>query len=267
MADAKITYNSSVIAELNGGQTATLKCKGKKMDDDVTVESLGGSGTDERFKQLVEGTLTEIDDSEATAIRDYAFYRITNLQKFHGANVEKIGEYAFSTNQGTPVLVDILFPKCTEIKSYAFRNCRFLPKASFPSMKKINSNSFYNCVAMEMVDLGQVITIGNEAFSGNASLKVAILRNTEQMAALSSKTAFDNCYHFHGTVNTTYNPEGKKDGYFYVPRKWLSDEDETMDYRRATNWTTLATQFRALEDYTVDGTTTGELDWEKVNAS
>jgi hypothetical protein len=42
MADTKITYQSDVIAEINGGQTATLKCNGMKMNGDVTVESLGG---------------------------------------------------------------------------------------------------------------------------------------------------------------------------------------------------------------------------------
>ena len=53
-------------------------------------------------------------------------------------------------------------------------------------------------------------------------------------------------------------------GYIYVPRALLSDDDETKDYRRATNWSTYAAQFRALEDYTVDGTTTGELDKTKI---
>jgi hypothetical protein len=32
----------------------------------------------------------------------------------------------------------------------------------------------------------------------------------------------------------------------------------------ATNWSAFATQFRALEDYTKDGTTTGEFDDEKA---
>lgn len=35
-------------------------------------------------------------------------------------------------------------------------------------------------------------------------------------------------------------------------------------YKAATNWSTYATQFRALEDYTVDGTITGELDSTKI---
>ena len=82
--------------------------------------------------------------------------------------------------------------------------------------------------------------------------------------SLSNSSMFDTCYHISGKVSSTYNPTGAKDGYIYVPRALLSDTDETKDYRRATNWSTFATQFRALEDYTVDGTTTGELDPNKI---
>jgi hypothetical protein len=69
------------------------------------------------------------------------------------------------------------------------------------------------------------------------------------MCTLANTSAFSNCNHFHGTVNSQYNPDGLKDGYIYVPKALLSDEDETMDYRRATNWSTFASQFRAIEDY------------------
>jgi hypothetical protein len=34
-----------------------------------------------------------------------------------------------------------------------------------------------------------------------------------------------------------------------VPKALLSDDDATKDYRRATNWSTFANQFRAIEDY------------------
>ena len=95
--------------------------------------------------------------------------------------------------------------------------------------------------------------------SGNYSIKAVILR-TDAICTLSNTNAFSSCYHFYGTANSTYNPEGKKDGYIYVPSALIEQ------YKVATNWVTFADQFRALEDYTVDGTTTGELDWEKVNA-
>jgi tRNA A37 threonylcarbamoyladenosine synthetase subunit TsaC/SUA5/YrdC len=51
---------------------------------------------------------------------------------------------------------------------------------------------------------------------------------------------------------------GKGTGYVYVPSALI----ET--YKTATNWSTFANQFRALEDYTVDGTVSGELDESKI---
>lgn len=39
---AAITYNGTIIATLNGGQTATLKCAGMTMESDVVVEMRGG---------------------------------------------------------------------------------------------------------------------------------------------------------------------------------------------------------------------------------
>ena len=46
--------------------------------------------------------------------------------------------------------------------------------------------------------------------------------------------------------------------YIYVPRALVND------YKAATTWAQYADKFRALEDYTVDGTTTGELDTTKI---
>ena len=62
----------------------------------------------------------------------------------------------------------------------------------------------------------------------------------------------------HGTVNTKYNPNGLKDCYIYVPSALIDS------YKAATNWTTFSTQFRALENYTLDGTINGLLDPSKI---
>ena len=51
--------------------------------------------------------------------------------------------------------------------------------------------------------------------------------------ALNSN-AFTNCYHFTGTTNSTYNPQGLKDGRIYVP------DDKVDALKTATNWSTYA---------------------------
>ena len=75
-----------------------------------------------------------------------------------------------------------------------------------------------------------------------------ILRNTEKACGLSNTSALS------GT------PIESGSGYIYVPAALVDS------YKTASNWSTYANQFRALEDYTVDGTTTGALDDSKVNA-
>jgi hypothetical protein len=69
---------------------------------------------------------------------------------------------------------------------------------------------------------------------------------------------FNTCYHILGTTTATYNPSGSKDGYIYVPSSLVDS------YTANSKWSTYATQFRALESYTVDGTITGALDKSKI---
>ena len=60
-----------------------------------------------------------------------------------------------------------------------------------------------------------------------------IIRNMDTIPVLSSN-AFNNCYHFSGTVDSTYNPQGLKDGRIYVP-------DNMVDrLKQETNWSVYA---------------------------
>jgi hypothetical protein len=87
-----------------------------------------------------------------------------------------------------------------------------------------------------------VTSIGNYAFGGCQALTTLVLRNTAKVATLSNSNALKNTPIASGT------------GYIYAPHALVDS------YKAATNWSTYAAQFRALEDYTVDGTVTGELD-------
>lgn len=196
----------------------------------------GGStgGTDERFKQLVEGTLTEVNDSEITKIKQYGFSNINSLETVNLPSVESIEACAFS-------------------------GCFKLSEVKLKGLA-VPRNAFEMCYRLKKIDISFAESIGTYAFTANYSLLALILRDNT-LCSLSSTTAFSSCYHIHGTPIIGWNEEGKKDGYIYVPSALIEQ------YKVATNWVTFADQFRALEDYTVDGTTTGELDWEKVNAA
>ena len=151
--------------------------------------------------------------------------------------------------------------KCRIIGKSSFWGCKSLTKVRFPCVYRIGSNAFRFCSALSQIDFGEnaitVPSIDSYAFADAYSLKAIIMRY-QTMYKISNQNAFDSCHHFHGTVNETYNPNGLKDGYIYVPSALVEK------YKSETNWSTFADQFRALEDYTVDGTITGELDESKI---
>ena len=113
----------------------------------------------------------------------------------------------------------------------------------------IGIGALRNCKQLTSVDLPVVTSIESMAFFFCSQLITLILRS-ENLCILSAINAFSN-----SAIGA---------GYIYVPRALLSDDDATKDYRRASNWANFSTQFRALEDYTVDGTITGELDESKI---
>ena len=128
--------------------------------------------------------------------------------------------------------------------------------------KGTNFNSmFYGCYEVKKIDISS-FNISSTSYTLKwcyecYSLKAVVIRSFGTKYTLNSNS-FYACYHILGTTDATYNPNGDKDGYIYVPRNMI----ETLS--SATNWSTYATQFRALEDYTKDGTTTGEFDDEKA---
>ena len=65
------------------------------------------------------------------------------------------------------------------------------------------------------------------------SLTKFIIRNIDTRPVLNSN-AFNNCYHFSGTTDATYNPQGLKDGRIYVP------DNKVEELKAATNWSAFA---------------------------
>lgn len=248
----------------------------------VTVEVASGGGGGGDFDALIEGTLTEVS-SGATKVSKYTFCEYDSLTSVYFPNAMSIGAYAFQNCQkftsadfpNVTSIRDCAFYRCVNLTNLnipkaegtiggsAFYGCESLTSVDFPNATFIANRSFQNCKKLTSADFLNVTGISSNAFTACYILTAVILRS-DTMCNLSSTGAFNSCYHILGTVDSTYNPNGDKDGYFYVPRALLSDTDATKDYRRATNWSTYSTQFRALEDYTVDGTITGALDPNKI---
>ena len=268
--------------EVEGGSSVRLPTGGKYCPKDIIVTAKGGSsagGGD--LDALIEGTITEVNSGvtsvvgfafygqkkltsanlqNATIVCERAFYLCTNLTRANFPKATQIGQYAFYS---CSKLTSIDLPSATSIGNSAFHSCSKLTSIDLPSATSIEANSFNGCSALTSIDLPSATSIGNSAFeycnkivSANlpsatsigssafsrcASLKSVILRS-ETVCALANTSAFQYCYHILGTVNSTYNPNGDRDGYIYVPANLVDA------YKSATNWSTYASQIRAIED-------------------
>ncbi len=170
------------------------------------------------------------------------------LTELNEPNVTEIGAYQFYAFE---MLERAIFPSVTTAGAAAFRGCP-LVEAYFPMLGVIPDQLFYSA-KFRIFDAPIAVSVGSSAFSYNSNLVALILRNEDAVVSLDNKNAF---------TNTRIN--SGNGGYVYVPRALLDDNNKDKDYRQATNWTNFASRFRVLEDYTVDGTTTGALDESKI---
>ncbi len=140
--------------------------------------------------------------------------------------VKDLGSYALA---GCYSLVSASFPNVTKLYTSAFYRCTNLTDISFPNLLEISTDVFNGCTKLSKADLKVVASIGQSAFSGCTSLKTLIIR-TSTCASLGNSAFFN-------------TPIGNGIGDIYVPSNLVDA------YKSATNWSALATQIRAIEDY------------------
>lgn len=175
---------------------------------------------------------------------------------------------------GNTSIKSVSFPTATEIQSSVFGNCTNLTEINLRALTTINGGNIFTNVTAPLIfpELttypainainsykGALIDLGTKIgriepfmFSGDSNLVTLVLRKAT-VPELHAVNAFN---------GTKYATNGAGGAYVYVPRDLISS------YQAATNWATLYAahndMFRALEDYTVDGTTTGEFDETKL---
>lgn len=190
----------------------------------------------------------------AEHIDGYAFRRCIALEALDLPNVTTVINDAF---YGCKALVSVNLPRATRIDNNAFRDCTSLVSVNIPSFSpSTNPTSLFNgCSSLPNVDLPQGVTkVVTSMFKGCTVLKTLILRR-ESVCTLSATDAFD------GTPFASGGTGGK----VLVPRALIES------YETATNWSTLyaagTCAFLAIEDHTVDGTITGEIDWASMSVA
>lgn len=201
------------------------------------LESIGSYAFDGCIK------LNSIDLSNLKSAGDSMFSGCKALTSVDIPLVTELPNRAFCNN---PLLRQITAPSATILKEYAFSQCINLKEATFPLVTAIEANCFADCYnSLSRVDFPSLESIARRAFYGSRKLKILILRNPTTIVSLGQNV-----------LDGTLIDNGQ--GQIYVPSSLIEG------YKVATNWSNYASQFRALEDYTVDGTITGELDESKI---
>lgn len=213
----------------------------------ASIEGGGGGDSGETIDALFNNTLTHLT-SNATSLRAYALRGCSKLVSVDLPKVTSVGDNALygvglaelylpacTKVGGTAIcycnsLVKVNLPTCTTLGTYAFRDNKLLAEVSLPYVTTLSQNALYNCDSLKKISLPSVTTINASAFNGSANFETLILEKTS-VVTLANTNAFTGTKIASGT------------GYIYVPSALVES------YTAASNWSTYAAQFRAIEDY------------------
>lgn len=114
-------------------------------------------------------------------------------------------------------------------------NCSSLERFSAPNLKDTGNlaYAFYGCGNISYIDFGKIQKLSINSIGGCHKVTTVIFRNLDVVA-------LDNVFNNNNSItrdNYTYYCN------FYVPKAMLEE------YKSATNWSTYADRFRAIEDY------------------
>lgn len=241
-----------------------------------------GGGMDEKLAALMTGTANGeivIDNIESLKMTRFVFGRDPGLNpveilRFPDLTTWTFGNYSggivsnnTSANRASesPTLRILDLPKCRDLYIGLVNNAT--NRLTFGNLETLNAPELINlygsiraiaatelrfkkltnlmaqcqyCPSLELFDFNGTSVLPTQCWRGCTNLKALVIRASNvpyiYAADILQGTAIE-----AGT------------GYIYVPRAMISA------YEAATNWTVYTGRFRALEDYTSDGTLTGDF--------
>lgn len=244
--------NISLLNVLNIGQNGFNGCTNLKT---VTLKYIHGIGN-YAFAgcSKLEEFVAE-DDGVRFNINQEAFSGCTKLQtvSLPGAQLLQANCFVNCTS-----LVNVDLPNLTTINRYsAFRNCSSLRVIKFPKLITTGGygDNFNSCTSLEIIYYSALTTFSAANSTQNwytdcPNLKCIVLPSA---TVVTLRVAQELLYLYDGTLPNAY---------IYVPNNLISS------YQNATNWATVYASrpniFRPLENYTIDGSTTGDIDETKI---
>lgn len=232
--DPGLARDIEELKEIYPNLSITYDEVGKHLSTLLVERTLSGDYTNDRVTSVGAhafsgaNQLTSVSMPKVTSVGGNAFIGCNKLKSVSMPLVTEVGENAFAN---CTALVEVNLPSLTSISQTAFFNCTSLERVSFPSVKTISGvNAFCDSKALTTVDLASVVSItGAQAFT-NCKISALILR-PDTVCTLSGLNTFAGTQIVSGT------------GYIYVPAALVDS------YKAATNWSTYASQIRAIEDY------------------
>ncbi len=232
------------------------------------ISSMTGSAVED-YSTIVNGAMFNDDTATIIGTKMYAGTfagstvkrveipnGVTTISKhaFHYSYVEEIiipdTVQTFDANcfDNTYNLKHLDFPKNLRVLGY---RCLALTNISenivLPSsVNTIEDNAFMSSDFTGIELPSGVTSVGYAALSGCIYLKTLVIRASSVLGVDEHKTPLSS------------SAISKGNGYIYVPSALINS------YKSNTYWSQYANQFRALEDYTVDGTVTGAFDYSRV---
>ena len=162
----------------------------------------------------------------------YTFYDCTNLQTVNLPNLTNAGRLD-NTFYNCTNLQTVNLPNLTNatLGNNVFENCVSLQTIELKISNVYGGDIFRNCTSLTQVK-APLKSINSTCFSNCSALRKLILPQTDKITTLESSTAFK---------DTFLDKDGVTNG-IYVPSALLNE------YRKATNWVTLANHIHALND-------------------
>lgn len=251
----KSSPSEECIALLNGVHESNFyndevtKIKSYFFKDDVWLVSVDLPNVIEMGKNVFDGcsALVNVSLPNLTTSGGNDFRNCTSLETINLPNYVECESFTSGLFTGCTALKNINVPKLTDVSQSMFDDCTSLEKLVLPSVTYLSNACFERCYNLTCIDFYQKVELSAKFPITDCGLKHLIFRN-ETMSVDSNMSSST----FYGT------PIADGTGYIYVPRSLVDS------YKTHNKWSPYANQFRAIEDYTVDGTIMGEMDWNKL---
>ena len=218
----------------------------------------------ETYQKIIDRTITEVNLPNLTSVGTYGFNNCTALTEVNLPNLTSVGAYGFNN---CTALTEVNLPNLTSVGAYGFNSCINLVKLVMPTVETIDGYSVFNRVGYDIKDdaINSILDFGTNLKSikcssqtYNSWVKHIVIRTTTVPDGF--KWPVIQAPRLYGFTKD-YSGSRKADGWFYCPRASMSAYSSALYYSSSLDG---RSRMRALEDYTVDGTTTGELDESKI---